>query len=178
MRRCVLAQAVMRIFMLFPAPKQTFVCLHPTTFSAIRCSLEVVIPSSASSGALIPNHFSHMITQWVRFSISCLIIGLFLGSGQERDELTRAVIMFDALHGSPARCPHHPADKTPLLPSTIARVVQGRQRRKAKLPECKTTLTTPKTLAYDKDELIRITTPKWRETWDNADPHQVAAFKA
>ena len=37
----------------------------------------------------------------------------------------------------------------------------------------KTTLTTPKTLAYDKHELLEATAPKWKHTWDNSDPHEV-----
>ena len=42
------------------------------------------------------------------------------------------------------------------------------------MPAKKQTLTTPKTLAHDKDDLIRATTPQWRHTWSNEDPHDVA----
>ena len=42
------------------------------------------------------------------------------------------------------------------------------------MPVKKQTLTTPKTLAHDKEDLIRATTPKWRHTWSNEDPHDVA----
>jgi len=54
-----------------------------------------------------------------------------------------------------------------------AKIEKGRQRRRSRLPEPRPTMTTPKSLAYSKEELVRSSAPRWKHTWSYSDPREV-----
>eukprot|EP00873_Tetraselmis_striata_P016311 jgi/Tetstr1/436575/TSEL_025372.t1 len=68
-------------------------------------------------------------------------------------------------------------DRTMYIQQAMAyhhKVDSARARRNSRLPSSKTTITTPKTLAYGKQKLVQETVPQWQHTWSNVDPHAIA----